>query len=167
MKNILNILGLKTSLKLKLDSERIEFIKFMEEDIKPDQLIFFDIFDGNEKKYYGNIDQNGFKLRRNTRSLFPESQFTRAIGKISGGNNYTELDISIIGWNWFVIIFLIFMGLIFGLSLNDIISTKSYGVLIMLIPVFLFFLLVLIFNMRKGVRRFEKFLKAELIKVDR
>ena len=165
MSQILKFLGLKKELKITLDSGKTEFISFMEKDMKPDQLFFFDIFDVNQKKYYGKIDHNGFKLRRSNGSLFPESQFTKVVGKISGGENNTELDISLIGWNWFIVLFMLVMGLIFGLALNDILSTKSYGVLIMLIPVFLVFLLVPIFKMRKGVKRFEKYLKTELTKV--
>ena len=52
MDKILNILGLKKSMKINLNIGRKKFIDLMEMKIKPKRLIFFDIFDSNQKEFY-------------------------------------------------------------------------------------------------------------------
>lgn len=165
MDKLLSILGLKKSFQIKLDIEKTEFVEHIGEDIKPNQLFLFDMFDTNQKKYYGNIDQNGFMLRSSRRSS-SKSSFSRAFGTINRERDKVNLDVFIVGWNWFILIFMVIMFLILGLAINDLIACETYGALIMFIPVFLFFILVPVFKMRKGVKRFEKYLIADLKEIN-
>lgn len=162
MDNFFRALGLKKRLKINLKFSKFEFIKYLEKSINPQQLFFFDMFETNQKRYYGKIDEREFRLRQS----FFSNNHSRAIGKISGDNYETELDITIIGWNWFIIFFILGMGLIFGLALNDIMTSKSFGVLVILIPAILFFILFPIFKMRKGLKVFEKYLIIKLNKIN-
>ena len=165
MDKILNILGLKKSMKIKLDVGREEFIKLMEKKIKPNRLIFFDIFDSNQKKFYGTINESEFKLRR-SQGFIPNGAFSRVHGKIYETQNKTELEISLLGWNWFILLWAFWMLMIFGFALNDILASKSYDVLILLIPSFLFFSICPFIMMRIGLKRTEKYLRAELAKMN-
>ena len=101
----------------------------------------------------------GFVVRRS-------SLFSKATGRITGGPHNTVLDISIVGWNWFSLIFLIVISLIFGLALIDIITNNSYSILIMLIPMFLFFIIFPTVKMRNGLKRFEEYLLSDIKKFE-
>ena len=165
MDKILYIFGIKKSIILKLNIGKEEFIKLMERKVKPKRLFFLDIFDSNQKKFYGNINGTEFSIRR-SHGFIPYSLFSRAHGKIYEIKKKTELEISLFGWNWFILLWGFWMIGIFGLALNDIIASKSYGVLMMLIPYSLFFLIVPIIMMRVGIKQLERYLIAELTKIN-
>jgi len=162
MSGLLETFGLKKHLNLTLKMEKTEFIKFLEQKVKPNRLFFFDIFDSEQKEFYGKINSEKFWLRKKSQSLFPESPFASAEGKIKSSYDKTELEVKIIGWNWFVLFWLTGMTLVFGLSLNDIVRTESYGVLIFFLPVFLILYFLGTFKMRKGVKKLEHYIKTEL-----
>ena len=162
MSGILETFGLKKHLNLTIKMEKAEFIKFLELKVKPNRLFFFDIFDSEQKEFYGKLSLEKFWLRKKSQSLFPESPFASAEGKIKSSSDKSELEVKIIGWNWFVIFWLLGMTLIFGLSLNDIIRTESYGVLIFFAPVFLILYSLGIFKMKKGVKKLEHHIITEL-----
>lgn len=161
MSGILNTLGLTKNLKLTIDMDKSKFIEFLQKKVKPNSLFFFDIFDSESKDFYGYVNNEKFWLRNKSQSLFPESPFASAKGKINNSFTKTELEIKIIGWNWFIIFWLLAISLVFGLNLNDIIRTESFGVLIFFGPVFFLFYLLGIYKMRKGVKKLESQIIAE------
>ena len=165
MDKILNILGLKKSMKINLNIGREEFVNLMEKKIKPKRLIFFDIFDSKQKKFYGTIDNTEFKIRR-SQGFIPNGAYPRAHGKIYETQNKTELEIELLGWNWFILFWWFWMLMIFGFGFYDILTSKSYGVLILLIPSFLLFSICPIIIMRIGLKRIDKYLRAELTKLN-
>ena len=129
MDKILNILGLKKSMKINLNIGRKKFIDLMEMKIKPKRLIFFDIFDSNQKEFYGTINNTEFKIRR-SQGFMTNGAFSRVHGKIYETHKNTELEISLLGWNWFILLWGFWMLMIFGFGFYDILISKSYGVLI-------------------------------------
>lgn len=160
---ILETFGLTKTFNLTIDMEKSDFIKFLQQKIKPNRLFFFDIFDQEQIEFYGNLNSESFWLRKKSQSLFPESPFASAEGKINISSTSTELEIKLIGWNWFVVIWFFGMTLVFGLTLNDIINTESYGVLIIFLPVYFFLYLLVIYNTKKGMLQLEYFLIANII----
>ncbi len=161
MNRILETFGLKKQLNLTIKMDKSEFIKFLEPKVKPNRLFFFDIFDNEQKEFYGNVNNEKFWLRKSDR-FFPKSPFARAEGIIKSSSDKTELEIKLIGWNWFILLWFLFMTLIFGLGFNDAIRTNSYGILIVFGPILLMFYLFGILKIRKGVKKLEHYLKSEL-----
>ncbi len=159
---ILETFGLTKTLNLTVDMEKSKFIEFLQQKVKPNRLFFFDIFDKEQKEFYGEFSAEKFWLRKKSQSLFPESPFASAEGIINDSSTETELEIKIIGWNWFVIFWFVCMTLVFGLNLNDIFRTESYGVLIFFGPIFLILYTLGIYKMRKGVKKLEHYLITEL-----
>ncbi|AXP81748.1 hypothetical protein CJ739_2676 [Mariniflexile rhizosphaerae] len=159
---ILETFGFKKILNLTVDKEKSKFIEFLQQKTKPNRLFFFDIFDQEQKEFYGKLSMEKFWLRKKSQSLFPESPFASAEGKIKSSSNKTELEIKLIGWNWFVLFWLLGMSLVFALALNDIIRTESYGVLIIFVPVYLILYSLGIFKIRKGVKKLEHYIITEL-----
>ena len=159
---ILETFGFTKILNLTVDKEKSKFIEFLQQKTKPNRLFFFDIFDQEQKEFYGKLSMEKFWLRKKSQSLFPESPFASAEGKIKSSSNKTELEIKLIGWNWFVIFWLLGMSLVFGLALNDIIRTESYGVLIIFVPAFLILYSLGIFKIRKGLKKLEHYIITEL-----
>src|SRR5690606_19797901 len=100
--------------------EKSKCIEFLQNKIKPNRLFFFDVFDQERKEFYGKLSIDKFWIRRKCPSLFPESPFASAKGKIINSSDKTELEIKIIGWNWFVIFWLLAMTLVFAFILSDI-----------------------------------------------
>ncbi|WP_179019147.1 hypothetical protein [Winogradskyella forsetii] len=161
MNRILETFGLKKHLNLTIKMDKSEFIKFLETKVKPNRIFFFDIFDNEQKEFYGNVNNEKFWLRKSDR-FFPKSPFASAEGIIKSSSNKTELDIKLIGWNWFILFWFLFMTLIFGLGFNDAIRSNSYGILIVFGPILLMFYLFVILKIRKGVKKLEHYLKSEL-----
>ena len=161
MSGILETFGLTKNLKLTVDMEKSKFIEFLQKKIKPNSLFFFDIFDIKQKEFYGNVNEEFFWLRVGAKSIRGGS-FANAHGKMKSYSNKTELNIKITGWNWFILLWFLGISLIFGLVLNDIIRTESFGILIVFGPIFLFFYLIGIIKIRNGVRKLERFLISEL-----
>ena len=164
MSRILETFGLKKHLNLTVKMEKSEFINFLESKVKPNRLFFFDIFDVKQKEYYGTVNKEDFWLRIGTKSITGGS-FANADGKMKSHLDKTELNIKIIGWNWFIILWFLVMSLIFGLALNDIIKDNSYGILIVFGPIFLIFYLIGIYKIRSGVKKFERQLMTQLEKL--
>lgn len=162
MSGILETFGLKKHLNLTINMEKSEFINFLELKVKPNRLFFFDIFVGEQREFYGKIILEKFWLRKKSQSLFPESPFASAEGKIKSSCDKTMVEVKIIGWNWFVIFWLLGVTLVFALLLNEIIRTESYGVLLLFTPVFLIIYFLGLFNMRKGVKKLELYIITEL-----
>lgn len=159
---ILETFGFTKILNLTVDKEKSKFIEFLQQKTKPNRLFFFDIFDQEQKEFYGKLNMEKFWLRKKSQSLFTESPFASAEGKIKSSSNKTELEIKLIGWNWFVLFWLLGMSLVFALALNDIIRTESYGVLIIFVPVYLILYSLGIFKIRKGVKKLEHYIITEL-----
>ena len=61
MSGLLETFGLKKHLNLTLKMEKTEFIKFLEQKVKPNRLFFFDIFDSEQKEFYGKINVAGLE----------------------------------------------------------------------------------------------------------
>ena len=162
MTSFLETYGFKKSLNLTINKEKFEFIKFLEQKTKPNRLFFFDMFDSEQIVFYGTVSSENFWLRKKNKSLFPESPFANAEGIIKSSSNQTELEVKIIGWNWFSNLWLAVMTLVFGLTLSDILRTEFYGVLIIFIPIFLILYTSGIYEMRKGVKKLEHYLITEL-----
>lgn len=159
---ILETFGFTKTLNLTIDMEKSKFIEFLQNKIKPNRLFFFDVFDQELKEFYGKLSMDKFWLRRKSPSLFPESPFASAKGKIINSSNKTEIEIKIIGWNWFLIFWLLAMSLVFALALSDIIRTESYGVIIIFVPMFLILYSLGIFKIRNGVKKLENYILNEL-----
>ena len=161
MNRILGTFGLQKHLNLTIKMEKSEFIKFLELKVKPNRLFFFDIFDSDQKEFYGNVNNEKFWLRKSDR-FFPKSPFASAEGIIKSSSDKTELEIKLIGWNWFILLWFLVMTLIFGLGFNDAIRTNSYGILIVFGPIFVLFYLFGILKIRKGIKKLEHYLIYEL-----
>ena len=84
---------------ISLKNEKVDFINNLKNDIKPDQLFFFDFFDNQPNKYYGTISDSEFKIRP-----CYEYSFAQAHGIIK--NNGSEIEVKIIGYNWFSILYM-------------------------------------------------------------
>ena len=162
MSGILETLGLKKQLYLTINMEKSEFTKVLQSKLKPNRFFLFDILDGEKKEFYGKLGLDKFWIRKKSQKIFPESPFASARGKIKKTSNKTELEMIIIGWNWFVIFWLSGITLILGLTLNDIIRTKSYSILIILVPLFLILYSLGIYKMKKGVKKLQNHIINEL-----
>ena len=164
MSGILETFKLKKHLNLTVKMEKTEFVNFLESKVKPNKLFFFDIFDGEQKEYYGTVNKDDFWLRIGAKSI-TEGSFASANGKMKSHLDKTELSIKIIGWNWFILLWFLVMSLIICLALNDIIKGNSYGILIVFGPIFLIFYLIGFYKIRNGVKSFELQLMNELKKI--
>jgi hypothetical protein len=165
MKRILETFGLKKHLNLTLKMEKSEFIKALELKVKPNRLFFFDVFDSEQKEFYGNVNKENFWLRIGTKSITGGS-FASVNGQMKSSSDETELNIKITGWNWFILLWFLGISLIFGLAFYDAIKTNSFGILVVFGPMFLIFYLVGIIKIRNGVKRCERFLTSELNTID-
>ena len=165
MSGILETFGLKKNLNLTIKIKKSEFSEFLEQKVKPNRLFFFDIFDSEQKEFYGNVNQENFWLRIGAKSISGGS-FASAQGKIKSYSDKTELDIKITGWNWFILLWFLSISLIFGLVFNDAIRNDSFGILIVFGPIFLVFYLVGIIKIRNGVKGFERFITSELKSIE-
>lgn len=163
MGRILEFFGFEKHFSLNLKTKKSEFIEFLEMKVKPNNLFFFDIFDSN-KEFYGKVNESDFWLRKPS-GFYSKFHFASASGIIDESTDGTQLKIKIIGWNWFVLLMLFVITLIVGLSVKDIIKTDQYGILIFFGPIFLFFYLIMIFQIRQGVKNFKNHLITELFKV--
>ena len=163
MSGILDTFGLKKNLNLTVNIEKSEFIKFLESKVKPNRLIFLDFLDSEQKEFYGTISENDFWIRKADR-FNPKSGFASASGIIKTESNKTILEIKIKGWNWFILLWLAFLTLMIGLILKTTIQNGSYGIFVVFGPLFLIFYFFAFYKMRQGVKRFKKFLTAELNK---
>ncbi|WP_299365914.1 hypothetical protein [Winogradskyella sp.] len=152
---------MKKHLNWTLKKNKSDFIKMLETKVKPNRLFFFDIFDSEQKEFYGIVNENDFWLRKSDR-LIPNCPWASATGIMKTESNKTTIELKIKGWNWFIILWICFMTIIFGLALSDVIKTNQFGILVVFAPIFLMFYLFALFKMRQGVKRFEKYLKAEL-----
>ena len=161
MDKILYILSIKKRIKIKLDVNNEEFIELIKKDIKPEQSIFLDIFDNDKKKFYGKINGNEFKIRL-CEGVFRKTGFASAHGKILGTNKKTELEISLLGWNWFISLWSFGMLIFIGFLIYDIITHIGYGGLIIIVPFLLFFISLFLIMMNYGIKQLEKYLIAEL-----
>lgn len=161
MSRILEDFGLKKRLNLTIKVDKSDFVKMLESKVKPNRLFFFDKLDNKQRKFYGTVNENGFWLRKADRSI-PNCPWASATGIIKKVSNQTIIELEIKGWNWFTIVWLSFMTLIFGLALSDALQTNSFGIIIVFGPIFLSFYLFAIFTIRRGVRRFKRYLTTEL-----
>ncbi|WP_046758409.1 hypothetical protein [Kordia jejudonensis] len=165
MGSILETFGLKKNLNLTVKMEKSEFTQLLEQKVKPNRLFFFDIFDSQQKEFYGNVNKDSFWLRLGSKSITGGS-FASANGKIKYCPKKTEMNISIIGWNWFILLWFLGISLIFGLVFIDALKKDSFGLLAIFGPVFLIFYLIGILKIRNGVKRFEKFITSEFITIE-
>ena len=165
MSSILETFGLKKHLNLTVKMEKSEFTQSLEQKVKPNRLFFFDVFDSEQKEFYGNVNKDNFWLRVGAKSITGGS-FASANGKMKNYSDKTELNINIIGWNWFILLWFFCISLIFALVLNDVLKTNSVGLLVVFGPVFLIFYLVGILKIRNGVKRFEQFITSELMTIE-
>ena len=95
---------------------------------------FFDIFDVHPKKYYGFITHDQFEIRPG----FNHS-FAKAKGKISP--NKSEINLEIIGYNWFsTLIFITFIGFLIGSSVLLFVYDNSITLPIFVISIFCLFI---------------------------
>ena len=151
------MLGLIQTLNIRFDkTEKEQPFSNLQRKTKQDQLFFLDIFDRRTKKYYGNFTESKFKIR-----MPYGSYFSRANGVINKKNS--KLEIRVFGYNWFNILYFFVIFLIFGLSLNDILKSKSnYGTLIPLVTIFLFLTLFPLYKLRNQMKSFIKELELDL-----
>lgn len=161
MSEILKTFGFKKHLNWKLESNKPDFIKKLESKVKPNRLFFFDIFDNEQKEFYGTINENEFWLRKADRFI-PNCPWASANGIMKADSNGTKLELEIKGWNWFILLWFGILTIIVGLALTNAIKTNQFGILVVFGPIFLLFYLFALYKIRQGVKRFEKYLTTEL-----
>jgi uncharacterized RDD family membrane protein YckC len=91
-----------------------------------------------------------------------KSPFAKATGVIKSESDMTLLEIKIKGWNWFILLWLGLISLMLGLILRATIQNDTFGLFIIIGPMFLLFYFFAFFKMRQGVRRFKNYLREEL-----
>ncbi len=161
MSGILEIFGLKKHLNLTVNMEKSKFIESLKLKVKPNSLFFFDIFDSEQKEFYGKVSENDFWLRKADR-LIPRSPFARAYGKTTDKKGKTEINIRIIGWHWFIILWFIGLTSFLSLIIVESITSNTLGLLIVFGPVFLFFYIYAFYKLRSGVKKLENYILTEL-----
>lgn len=152
----MNFFGLTKNFKISLKNENIEFINNLKKDSKPDQILFFDFFDSKPNKYYGVLSDSEFKIRPGY-----EYSFARAHGIIK--NDSYEIEIQILRYNWFSLLYLfVIVGLGCG-ALIDLLKNENYGVFpIIFIAIIL--TLFFYFKLKRGIKAFKKTLESGLNK---
>lgn len=155
MNDILKILGVIKKIDLTIEIEKSDFIKYLSQKVKPNGLIFLDVLDNDKKEFYGNVSSERFWLRESSKG-FSKSPFASARGIIKDSENKTSLDIKIIGWNWFILFWLLCTSFIFG----NILIEKLIIPVVMILVMYL----ILLFKIRKGVKKLELYLISEFNK---
>ena len=161
MRSILNAIGLTKKMKLTVDLDYSKFLEFLQKKVKPNRIFILDVFGNGQKAFYGNVNSKKFLLRINGQ-ISPRAPFAIAKGRITSNSEKTELEVILIGWNWFVLLCFLIISIIFGFGLNDAISTGSFGPIAVFGPILFLLFLYIIFKTRNGIKYLEEFLISEL-----
>ncbi|WP_417874000.1 hypothetical protein [Xanthomarina gelatinilytica] len=160
MSRILEAFGLKKQLDFTVNSEKSKFIESLKPKVKPNIPFLFDIFDNDQKEFYGTVNENDFWLRKADR--LPKSPYARAFGKVKDTFGKTEINIKIITLNWLVLLYFLVLILFVVLVVMESIRSKTFGLLIVFGPIFLIFFLFAFFKLRSGVKKLENYIITEL-----
>lgn len=128
MKEFLKRLKLIDYLTLTLPTEKTEFVNRLSEitDFGSSGMFSdaFDVFSSSKNEFKGQVDLNGFKLKRRRRFFDSNMNFTTANGTFKESNNQLTIETELNGFNNFFYIFYGFLILfysifIFSLLVND------------------------------------------------
>ncbi len=122
---------------------------------------FFDFFDFSKKPYFGEINQNEFRIRKRNK-LFSKQNFAVTYGKLRNRNGKTFIDITTKGYNLYMSIWYTF-AVFFMIFINFIVIKDGQYQMLLITSLFtLFFLGFPIFMMKKRLKSFLSELERDL-----
>lgn len=122
---------------------------------------FFDFLDFSNKLYFGEINQNEFRIRKRNK-LFSKHNFAVTYLKLRNRNGKTLIDITTKGYNLYMSIWYTF-AIFFIIFINFIaIKDGQYQMLLITLLFTLFFLGFPIFMMKKRLKSFISELERDL-----
>jgi hypothetical protein len=169
MKRFLRKLRLIDHLTIKLPISKTDFVNKLNEitEISSTRIFYdaFDLFFSSKKEFKGQIDLQGFELRRRRRLFDNNVNMAIANGTFSENNEQLNIDVDINGFNNIFLVFYIFLIIFYLFIFFNILNSERRNdftvILIMLIPVTFSFLFPY-FMMRRSVERFKYELEREL-----
>ena len=158
--NFLNLEYLRDKFSVDLDVGKTDFIEKFKISIDDDKGYLTDLFFGSKKDYLGEINSNGFFLRKKRNFSGPFFS-TNAKGKIfeEEGRN-TRLEIEIRAYDAFTRLGLILTPIVFLILITIIVAKEAYPALIVVIPISILFVILQRILGRKTIDTF----RTQLIK---
>lgn len=168
MKDILRKLKLADDLTTNLKISRTEFVKKLAAITDKGQTGMFsdtvDAFSSTNKKYKGEVDFDGFKLKRRRRFFDTNINMAVATGTINEHDGYLTIETEINGFNNFYMIFNVFVFVFCSILILNLVvfenNAESFPTLLLIVHGTLVFSITY-FIMRRKVKQLKYELERE------
>jgi hypothetical protein len=171
MEEFLQRLKLIDHFTLELEVEKPVFVERMRQVVDPGNTSMltasFDVFRSGNKEYKGDVDDNGFQIRRRRRFFDTNRNFALAKGTIRQKDNYLIVDTQVSSFSTFFLIFYIFLLVIYAIVIVSLFLTEESSQAMMIsIPAILlhasFMIVIPYFVLRRSTQRMKYDLTREL-----
>ncbi|MFY7938393.1 MAG: hypothetical protein ACOVOQ_13515 [Flavobacterium sp.] len=168
MTELLKRLKLIDSFTTTLQTSKVEFVnRLIEITDKGDTRMIsdtFDVFSSSKNEFRGEVNFEGFKIKRRRKFFDTNMNFAVANGKFSEKNGQLTIDTEITGFSNFFIVFYVFLIIFYPIFIFDFFSSDNEGkfnvILFILFHGTLMFGLPY-FMMRRGIKQLKYELERE------
>lgn len=164
MEEFLQKIGLLQRYTLSLPVEQSRFVHLLENAVDSEEFELFEAFSASQNKFKGQVDIDGFNMRRRKTFWNSKRVFSRAKGIFRSENNKLRIDIEINGLNWAIKVFYIVVPCIY-LSFLTTILTDLQDLPLFAIIFILFHALLMLgipyLNIRYSIKRLKEEIERE------
>lgn len=169
MRELLKKFKLIDDFKFEIEILKSEFVHKLSGNVKEDNLGYFsdlfDVFSSDRRTYKGEVDAQGFKIKRRRKFFDTQNQTALATGSYRQYGDQLIIEGEVVGnqsINSFVIFFSIFYGLILFLFLGFRNSVDiPFPVLLLILAHGVFMFSIFFFIFRRNTRKMKEDLEKE------